>query len=100
MECMAKTVKAMNQTTHEPLIVTQEAVDAYEKKTGFYGIGQVMVEDGHWKIVTRQEFAELKRKSGSSPSSLPLTTGETAKQNLTYGHKSLPQASEMIGGKA
>ena len=97
---MEKNGGTMNQTTHDPLIVTQEAVDAYDKKTGFYGIGQVMVEDGHWKIVTRLEFVELKRKSGSSPSSLPLTTGETAKQNLTYGHKSLPQAAEMIGGKA
>ena len=88
----------MNQTTHEPLIVTQEAVDAYEKKTGFYGIGQVMVEDGHWKIVTRQEFAELKRKSGSSPSSLPLTTGETANQNLISGLKSLTQGRGDRGG--
>ena len=88
----------MNQTTHEPLIVTQEAVDAYEKKTGFYGIGQVMVEDGHWKIVTRQEFAELKRKSGSSPSSLPLTTGETANQHLISEHKSLTQYQGLSGG--
>ena len=95
-----KSVDTMNQTIHEPLIVTQEAVEAYEKKTGFFGIGQVMVEDGHWKIVTRKEFAEMKRKHGSSPSSLPLTTGETAKQNLTSGHKSLTQAAGMSGGKA
>ncbi|MDO9326256.1 MAG: hypothetical protein Q7T80_14995 [Methanoregula sp.] len=47
------------QTTsaNEPLRVTQEAVEAYEKRTGFYGIGKIMVEDGHWKIVTKEELA-------------------------------------------
>ena len=39
----------------KPLRVTQEAVDAYERRTGFYGIGKIMVEDGHWIIVTRAE---------------------------------------------
>ena len=37
----------MNNKDKKPLVVTREAVDAYEKKTGFYGIGQIMVEDGH-----------------------------------------------------
>jgi hypothetical protein len=40
-----------------PLKVTQEAVEAYEKRTGFYGIGRIMVEDGHWLIVTKEELA-------------------------------------------
>jgi len=42
----------MNNKDKKPLVVTREAVDAYERKTGFYGIGQIMVEDGHWKIVS------------------------------------------------
>ena len=46
IEPREKTVKAMNQTTHEPLIVTQEAVDAYEKKTGFYGSGRSWLKTG------------------------------------------------------
>lgn len=45
----------MKQAMKEPLVVTQEAVDAYEKKTGFYGIGNIMVEDGHWKIISGKE---------------------------------------------
>ncbi len=40
-----------------PLKVTQEAVEAYEKRTGFSGIGRIMVEDGHWLIVTKEELA-------------------------------------------
>jgi len=50
------------QTTsaNEPLRVTQEAVEAYEKRTGFYGIGKIMVEDGHWKIVTREELVRFR----------------------------------------
>jgi hypothetical protein len=41
----------------EPLNVTQEAVDAYEKRTGFYGIGKKMIECGRWKIVAKKEEA-------------------------------------------
>ena len=41
----------------EPLMVTQEAVEAYEQRTGFHGIGRIMVEDGHWIIVTKEELA-------------------------------------------
>ncbi len=41
----------------EPLMVTQEAIDAYEKRTGFFGIGKIMVDDGHWIIVTKEELA-------------------------------------------
>ena len=44
-------------TTEEPLMVTQEAVEAYERRTGFFGIGRIMVEDGHWVIVTKEELA-------------------------------------------
>ena len=89
----------MNQKRKEPLLVTQEAVDAYEKKTGFYGIGQIMVEDGHWKIVSVHELAALRKQRGSSPSSLPLTTGETAKQNLLSELKSVTQPAGLVGGK-
>ena len=50
------TVKKMqNGIAREPLRVTQEAVDAYEKRSGFYGIGKKMVEHGRWKIVTKEE---------------------------------------------
>jgi len=90
----------MNQRTKEPLLVTREAVEAYEKKTGFYGIGQIMVEDGHWKIVSGKELAGIRKQRGSSPSSLPLTTGETAKQNLLSEFKSVTQAAGLAGGRA
>ena len=54
-----KSVEIMQNTSaNEPLRVTQEAVEAYEKRTGFYGIGKIMVEDGHWKIVTKEELAQ------------------------------------------
>ena len=54
-----KTVEIMQTTSaNEPLRVTQEAVGAYEKRTGFNGIGKIMVEDGHWKIVTKEELAQ------------------------------------------
>ena len=93
-------MKCMNQRTKEPLLVTREAVEAYEKKTGFYGIGQIMVEDGHWKIVSGMELAGIRKQRGSSPSSLPLTTGETAKQNLLSEFKSVTQAAGLAGGRA
>ena len=41
----------------EPLKVTQEAVDAYEKRSGFHGIGKKMVEHGRWIIVTKEEVS-------------------------------------------
>ena len=44
-----------NRSAIEPLRVTQEAVDAYERRSGFYGIGKKMVEHGRWKIVTKEE---------------------------------------------
>jgi hypothetical protein len=49
--------KMQNTIPREPLRVTQEAVDAYEKRSGFYGIGKKMVEHGRWKIVTKEEIA-------------------------------------------
>jgi hypothetical protein len=53
----------MNQRTNEPLLVTQEAVEAYEKRTGFSGIGKIMVEDGHWIIVTKDELARSRTQA-------------------------------------
>ena len=47
--------KMQNGIAREPLRVTQEAVDAYERRSGFYGIGKKMVEHGRWKIVTKEE---------------------------------------------
>ena len=44
-----------NGIAREPLRVTQEAVDAYERRSGFHGIGKKMVEHGRWKIVTKEE---------------------------------------------
>jgi len=49
--------KMQNAIPREPLRVTQEAVDAYEKRSGFYGIGKKMVEHGRWKIVTNEEVS-------------------------------------------
>ena len=53
----------MNPETTEPLLVTQEAVEAYEKRTGFFGLGKIMVEDGHWKIVTKDELAQSRAQA-------------------------------------
>jgi hypothetical protein len=46
-----------NAMNREPLRVTQEAVEAYEKRSGFYGIGKKMVEHGRWKIVAKEEVS-------------------------------------------
>jgi len=46
-----------NAMNREPLRVTQEAVEAYEKRSGFYGIGKMMVEHGRWKIVAKEEVS-------------------------------------------
>jgi len=61
--------------TKEPLKVTQEAVDAYEKRTGFYGIGRIMVEDGHWLIVTKEELARSKTHEQTSHTMMPRQGG-------------------------
>ena len=53
----------MNPETIEPLLVTQEAIEAYEKRTGFFGLGKIMVEDGHWKIVTKEELARSRAQA-------------------------------------
>jgi len=50
-------------TTEEPLMVTQEAIEAYERRTGFVGIGRIMVEDGHWIIVTKEELARSRAQA-------------------------------------
>ena len=52
-----------NTTANEPLRVTQEAVEAYEKRTGFCGIGKIMVENGHWIIVTKEELARSRAQT-------------------------------------
>ena len=44
-----------SMSVNEPLRVSQEAVEAYEKRTGFFGIGKKMVEHGRWKIVGKEE---------------------------------------------
>ena len=52
----------MQGNAREPLRVTQEAVEAYEKRTGFQGIGKIMVEHGCWVIVPSEEaVAQTKR---------------------------------------
>ena len=53
----ASGIGSNGKNTEEPLMVTQEAVEAYERRTGFFGIGRIMVEDGHWIIVTQEELA-------------------------------------------
>ena len=42
----------------DPLRVTQEAIDAYERQSGFHGIGKIMVEHGVWVIVPKGEVAQ------------------------------------------
>lgn len=59
----------------EPLMVTQEAVDAYEKRTGFYGIGRIMVEDGHWIIVSREELARSRARMHANHSAVTRQRG-------------------------
>ena len=40
----------------QPLKVTQEAIDAYEKRTGFIGIGRKMIEYGAWILVNPEDL--------------------------------------------
>ena len=49
-----------NIAMKQPLKVTQEAIDAYEKRTGFVGIGRKMIEYGAWVLVTP---GDLKKES-------------------------------------
>ena len=53
----------MQGNPREPLRVTQEAVDAYEKRTGFQGIGKVMVERNVWVIVPSEDVVQPKWRS-------------------------------------
>jgi hypothetical protein len=57
------------------LKVTQEAVEAYEKRTGFYGIGRIMVEDGHWIIVTKEERVRSRAKEHTNQSMMSRQGG-------------------------
>ena len=59
----------------EPLMVTQEAVEAYEKRTGFYGIGKIMVEDGHWVLVTKEELAQSRARVLANRVAVPRQRG-------------------------
>jgi hypothetical protein len=56
----------------EPLRVTQEAVEAYERRTGIYGIGKVMVEDGHWVIVPKKDVVGARWNNGGNTGANPL----------------------------
>jgi hypothetical protein len=55
----------------DPLRVTQEAVDAYEKRTGFVGIGKIMVEHGVWVIVPRGDVAQASWNNGGCTGAHP-----------------------------
>jgi hypothetical protein len=58
-----KTVEIMQTTSaNEPLRVTQEAAGAYEKRTGFSGMGKIMVDDGHGKIGAQEELARSRAR--------------------------------------
>ncbi len=46
---------AEHNDPRNPCGFTQDAVDAYEKLCGFYGIGKKLVEHGRWIIVTKEE---------------------------------------------
>lgn len=59
----ASEIASKENTVEEPLMVTQEAVEAYERRTGFVGIGRIMVEDGHWIIVTKEELARSRAQA-------------------------------------
>ncbi len=52
-----------NTTANEPLRVTQEAVEAYEMRTGFYGIGKIMIENGHWVVITEEELTRSRAQA-------------------------------------
>jgi hypothetical protein len=54
-----------------PLRVTQEAIDAYERQTGFHGIGKIMVEHGVWVIVPRGEVAQANWNNGGCTGAHP-----------------------------
>ena len=51
----------MQSNACEPLKVTQEAVDAYERQSGFHGMGKIMVERGCWVIVPKEAVANRMR---------------------------------------
>jgi hypothetical protein len=66
-EHFEKIGEKMQGNACEPLRVTQEAVDAYEKQSGFHGIGKIMVERGCWVIVPKEAVASMRRNDRSNP---------------------------------
>jgi len=73
----------MQGNAREPLRVTQEAVDAYEKRTGFQGIGKVMVERNVWVIVPSEDVVQPKWRSVEN-SGLHLQRAVASHRNRAY----------------
>lgn len=61
----------MQSNACEPLRVTQEAVEAYERQSGFHGIGKIMVERGCWVIVPNEAVASMRRPNRGNPGGRP-----------------------------
>ena len=61
------TYELRGKPPQKPLRVTQEAVDAYERRSGFYGIGKKMVEHGRWIIVPREEREQSPTPDHTTP---------------------------------
>jgi len=70
-EHFEKIGERMQSNACEPLRVTQEAVDAYERQSGFFGIGKIMVERGCWVIVPNEAVASMRRPNRSNPGGQP-----------------------------
>jgi hypothetical protein len=46
-----------------PMGVTHEAVETYEKRTGFFGTGTITVENGYVPSVTNKESAQYREQA-------------------------------------
>lgn len=71
MNTSEKIGEKMQGNACEPLRVTQEAVDAYERQSGFHGIGKIMVERGCWVIVPKEAVASMRHNERGNPGGHP-----------------------------
>ena len=76
---------SQESTKEEPLQVTQEAIEAYERRTGFYGIGRIMVADGHWIIVTQEELARSRARMHANRHAITRQRGGLRVHVLPFG---------------
>jgi len=95
---IAKNGEKMQGNAREPFGVTREAVDAYERQTGFHGRGKSMVEHSVRVIVPSQGVVQptrrpVERRSGGN-------SGQRLNHSVTFFRNRANPATARQGGAA